>query len=82
METKITNENWNVLKTFLPKGWEQQAINLGALVRRKKIETPDKLLRILLIHFAGGKSLRATATYASEANICSVNDVALLHRLK
>jgi hypothetical protein len=82
METKITRENWEILKTFLPKGWEKEAANLGALVRKRKIHSPAILLRVLLIHFAGGKSLRTTATYAKEANICSINDVALLHRLK
>ncbi len=39
-------------------------------------------MRVLLIHLADGKFLRATAAYAHEANICDINDVALLHRLK
>jgi hypothetical protein len=82
MKTTITDENWEILKTFLPKGWEEKAVKLGALVRKRKIHSPGILLRVLLIHLAGGKSLRPTATYAREAGICDINDVALLHRLK
>ena len=40
METKITRENWEVLKTFLPRGWEKEAVSLGALVRKRKIHSP------------------------------------------
>ena len=82
MRTKVIKEDWEILKRFLPDGWEHKAIELGALVRKRKIESADILLRVLLIHLADGKSLRTTSAYALEANICDINDVALLHRLK
>ncbi|MBF0316701.1 MAG: IS4 family transposase [Nitrospirae bacterium] len=81
METIIKDE-WTVLKRFLPEGWDTKATDLGALARRRKITDADTLLRVLLIHLADGKSLRTTAAYAEEVNLCSINDVALLHRLK
>lgn len=81
---KITqlNEDWEVLVRFLPEGWEEKAYELGALRRKRKIESPQALLRVLLVHVADGKSLRATSVYAREAGICDINDVALLYRLK
>jgi hypothetical protein len=63
-------------------GWEDKASESGALVRKRKIDSAETLLRILLIHLADNKSLRTTAAYAEEAGICNINDVALLHRLK
>ncbi len=47
-----------------------------------KIESPQALLRVLLVHIADGKSLRAASVYARETGICDINDVALLYRLK
>ena len=75
-------EDWDILLKFLPEGWQQKASEYGALVRKRKINSAEILLRVLLIHLADGKSLRTTATYAQEAEICQINDVALLHRLK
>ena len=82
MNIQPANEDWEILLRFLPEGWEERAYELGALKRRKKIKSPEILLRVLLIHFADGKSLRTTAAYARETEICDINDVALLHRLR
>jgi hypothetical protein len=76
------DENWEIIKRCLPEAWESKACELGALRRKRKIESADVLLRVLLIHLATGMSLRATAAYASQAGLCDINDVALLHRLK
>lgn len=82
MSNLTIKDEWPVLKRFLPEGWDEKAFKLGALKRKRKISTPDVLLRVMLIHLADGKSLRTTAAYALQAGICSVNDVSLLHRLK
>lgn len=82
MKPSFIQEDWEILLRFLPAGWEDKATELGALVRKRKIESPRTLLRLLLIHLADGKSLRTTAAYAQEAKLCNINDVALLHRLK
>jgi hypothetical protein len=82
MSNLTIKDEWPVLKRFLPDAWEEKAFKLGALKRKRKIVSPDTLLRVLFIHLADGKSLRTTAAYAHEAGLCSVNDVALLHRLK
>jgi hypothetical protein len=82
MNAKLLQDDWEILLKFLPADWETKATELGALVRKRKIDSPQTLLRLLLIHLADGKSLRTTAAYGQEVKLCDVNDVALLHRLK
>ena len=75
-------DDWEIVLRFLPPGWEAKALELGALSRRRKIDSPQTLLRVLMIHLANGMSLRTTTAYAHQVNLCSINDAALLHRLK
>lgn len=75
-------EDWQVLTKFLPVGWQTSARELGALRRCRKFEGAEVLLRTLLIHLAGGCSLRETAVRAKQGNIATISDVALLKRLK
>ena len=75
-------DDWEILLSFLPAGWAEKAIELGALARKRKIDSAETLLRLLLIHLADGKSLRTTAAYSHEVKLCDINDVALLHRLR
>jgi hypothetical protein len=74
-------DDWKVLMTFLPLGWQAKAKELGALLRCRVFESAENLLRALLIHLAEGCSLRETAVRAQHGNIVSVSDVALLKRL-
>ncbi|MCP4404292.1 MAG: IS4/IS5 family transposase [bacterium] len=82
MATKIMKDDWDILKKFLPVGWEKKATELGALRRKRKMKSAETLLRVLLIHLAEGKSLRTTSAYASEVGLCDLTDVALLQRLQ
>ena len=75
------DDDWQVLLTFLPSGWQGKAKELGALRRCRKFENAETLLRTLLIHLADGCSLRETAVRAKHGHIASVSDVALLKRL-
>jgi len=74
-------EDWEVLMTFLPVGWQAKAKELGALLRCRVFDSAENLLRALLIHLAEGCSLRETAVRAKHGDIVSVSDVALLKRL-
>lgn len=82
MKKKALSSNWEVLKQFLPAGWEAKGKELGALKRRKKIKTLSDLLRLLLIHLADGYSMRLTKKIAKEGGITDISDVALLKRLR
>ena len=75
-------DEWEVLQSFMPHGWLEEAKKKGALVRSRKFAGGDVLLRILLIHLADGCSLRETTTRAREGGIADISDVALLKRLK
>jgi hypothetical protein len=71
-------DDWQVLVKFLPVGWQKAAKELGALKRCRKFENAEVLLRTLLIHLAGGCSLRETAVRARQGKITAISDVALL----
>lgn len=79
---QLLKEDWELLINFFPDGWLDRAYVSGALLRKRKIDSPETLMRTLLIHLADGRSLRTTAAYAKEANLCNLSDIALLKRLK
>jgi hypothetical protein len=75
-------EDWSVLVSHLPNGWEAMARETKAIQRTRGFGTPEALLRTLLIHLAEGCSLRETAVRAAEGGIAHVSDVAILKRLR
>src|SRR3990170_514809 len=75
-------DDLEVLCSFLPAGWQEQARRTGALIRCRKFRDAEVLLRTLLIHLADGCSLRETAVRARQGGLATVSDVALLKRLK
>lgn len=76
------DEDWRVLTSFFPEGWEQQAKQTGAIERQRGITDPEALLRLFLLHVARGYSLRETAVRAKEAGVATISDVGLLKRLR
>lgn len=78
----VLDENWQLLQSLLPMGWQEQAILSGALERLRGFDSPGDLLRVLLLHVAKGYSLRETAVRARHAGLAQVSDVALLKRLR
>jgi hypothetical protein len=75
-------DDWPVLCQFLPEGWQDQAHASGALRRARGLADPATLLRVLLVHLAGGCSLKETVTRARQAGWCSISAVALFKRLR
>lgn len=76
------DEDWRLLLTFFPEGWDEIAMDCGALKGLRKDKSPENLLRTLLIHLGCGHSLRETVVRAREAGIADLSDVALLKRLR
>lgn len=76
------DEDWPLLVSFFPDGWDDMAADSGALKGLRKDKSPENLLRTLLIHFGCGHSLRETVVRAREAGIADLSDVALLKRLR
>jgi hypothetical protein len=78
----IAEENWSVMASLLPAGWQEMALKSGAFERVREFSSPGVLLRTLLLHVARGYSLRETSVRAKLAHWAEVSDVALLKRLR
>jgi hypothetical protein len=76
------DEDWKLLLSLLPSGWEQQAVLSGASERLRGFGSASALLRTLLLHVGKGYSLRETVVRAKAAGIAEVSDVALMKRLQ
>ena len=74
--------DFDLLLTFLPKGWQSQAKSLGALRRCRGIKNAEMLLHYLLIHLAEGVSLRQTAVFGEEIGLPHLSSVAFMDRLR
>lgn len=75
------DRDWPEIIKCLPAGWEQQARTLGALKFGRRFAGPQELLRVLLIYFLTGCSMRETAVRARQADLADISDVALLKRI-
>lgn len=81
-QMRLAEENWKVLRSLFPAGWQQMAWQSGAVRRLRGFQSPDVLLRMLMLHVARGYSLRETVVRARLANWTDISDVALLKRLR
>jgi hypothetical protein len=75
-------EDWRILISLFPEGWQEQARQAGALERQRGITSPEILLRLFLLHVARGYSLRETVLRARESGLTAISDVGLLKRLR
>jgi hypothetical protein len=75
-------ENWEILSTFLPGGWTEQAWRLGAMRRARYIKDPAVVLRVLLMHVALGCSLAETAARARVSGLAQISSVGVFKRLR
>ncbi len=75
-------ENWEILSTFLPHDWAEQARRLGAMRRARYISDPGTVLRVLLLHLATGCSLAETAARASASGLAQISAVGVFKRLR
>jgi hypothetical protein len=76
------SSDWEQLVSLLPSNWETKSRELNALRRFRGFDSPNALLRTLMLHLLDGRSLRETVIRAREGNIADVSDVALLKRLR
>jgi hypothetical protein len=76
------DENWRVLTSLFPAGWDEKAKETGAITRQRGITVPDTLLRLFLLHVARGYSLCETSVRAREAGLAKISNVGLMKRLR
>jgi hypothetical protein len=82
MEYQLMQEGWEVVKAMLPKDWEQSAREQGALKRARGIKDAEVLLRLILLHTAGGLSLKQAVMRAEQLGLARISSVALYKRLR
>jgi IS4 transposase len=73
---------WPYLMAFLGGVAKVNALaqDTGAFTRARKIESPEVLLRLILMWAVAERSLMDTAALAAEAGLADVSDVALVKR--
>src|SRR6266446_6846753 len=74
-------DNWDVLRSFLPAGWQTMARESGALRRARDFPDAESLLRVLLLHVGEGCSLAETAVRARHLGI-TVSPVAVMPKCR
>ena len=75
------DEDWEVLRSFLPANWQELAQESGTLKGLRKDKSAQTLLRVLLLHLGCGHSLRETVVRARKAGLADFSSVALFKRL-
>ena len=81
-EPNLMDEDWALLVSLLPEGWQQLARETHALKGLRQDKGAETCLRTLLLHLACGYSLRETAVRARAAQLANLSDVAVLKRLR
>jgi DDE family transposase len=82
MRDELIAQDWDIVKRMLPSDWQASARQCGALRRCRNVASAETLLRLILLHVAGGLSLRQTVVRAEAFGWASLSDVALLKRLR
>jgi hypothetical protein len=49
---RIVEENWKVVASLFPAGWQQMAWQSGAVERLRRFPSPEVLSRMLMLHVA------------------------------
>ena len=76
------DEDWELLTTFFPTQWRDLARSSGALKGLRQDKGEESYLRVLMLHFVCGLSMRETVTRANEAKLAKLSSVALFKRLR
>lgn len=80
--TLVSDGSWEDVLALLPEGYEEAALRLGALRRRRQVRSAGDLLRLALAYSVCDLSLRLTAGWASLQGLAELSDVAVLKRLR
>ena len=76
------DEDWELLTTFFPAEWRSLARTTGALKGLRQDKGEENYLRVLMLHFGCGLSMRETVTRAKQAKMAEISSVALFKRLR
>jgi hypothetical protein len=82
MHANAADEDWELLTSFFPAEWRRLAKTTGALKGLRQDKGEENYLRVLMLHFGCGLSMRETVTRAKEADLAEISSVALFKRLR
>lgn len=82
MRNDALPEDWAILRSWLPENLDELARSSGFFQRMRGLTDSEIWLRLILMHVAGGLSLKQTATRAGELGLADVSSVALFKRLR
>lgn len=81
-KSSLVEDQWSVIRRLLPEDLDQSARQHGAMRRKRgQVQSAEQLLRVLLMHVAGGLSLEQTAARAKARALVTLNAMALHKRL-
>ncbi len=75
-------EEWSILRQWLPEDLGALGVKHGFFTRRRGLQDPECWLRLILMHVAGGLSLKQTAVRAGELGLARISSVALHKRFR
>jgi hypothetical protein len=67
---------------LLPEGWEEKAKELSAIQRARKIQTPEELLKLILLYLTEGKSFAGTSAIVALSGEAVMSKVAIFKRMR
>ena len=70
------------IEKYLPEGWKEQAKEQKALVRGRRIKTPEQLLELNLLHLTEGGSFGVTAGYLNFATKTEISKQSVYERIQ
>ena len=80
--SSLVEDQWAVIRQLLPADLDQSARLHGAMRRQRgQIKSAEQLLRVLLLHIAGGLSLEQAVARAEARHLVKLNAMALHKRL-
>jgi hypothetical protein len=82
MSSDSLPEEWSILRSWLGEDLISSARNCGFVRRSTGRVDAELWLRLILMHVAGGLSLKQTMARAAELDWCSLSHVALFKRLR
>jgi hypothetical protein len=67
---------------LLPEGWQAKAKELGAFERGREVNTPEDLLRLILLYLSEGKSFAGTSALVQLGDDCRLSKTAVYKRIR
>jgi hypothetical protein len=75
-------EQFGRLLELLPEGWQEQAKQLGALLRAREVKCAEDLLKLILLYVTEGHSYAGTSAILSISDEMKLNKVAVYKRVR